>query len=214
MLDSEEGAAAGRQPGWAAHLPPSDRQMDEISAVFAILRPDDGGDDTVCGFAPSIDFCAVKAGLRGMGFDVEKGELQSQLEHCCPHALQKDRFFLEDFAAVVRCRSSACVCPLAPARFRIAMGLSERLRVGAYGHSTAGDAIHGSAVNRRPARARLCIARSRFKGSHRYGRPQPHRADDAPPRRRVRRRPRLDVSAAVYLFFSHPDRTHSLRFCH
>ena len=64
--------------------------MDEISAVFAILRPDDGGDDTVCGFAPSIDFCAVKAGLRGMGFDVEKGELQSQLEHCCPHALQKD----------------------------------------------------------------------------------------------------------------------------
>ena len=188
--------------------------MDEISAVFAILRPDDGGDDTVCGFAPSIDFCAVKAGLRGMGFDVDKGGLQSQLEHCCPHALQKDRFFLEDFAAVVRCRSSACVCPLAPARFRIAMGLSERLRVGAYGHSTAGDAIHGSAVNRRPARARLCIARSRFKGSHRYGRPQPHRADDAPPRRRVRRRPRLDVSAAVYLFFSHPDSLPSLRFCH
>ena len=32
----------GRRPGWAAHLPPTADQLEEIAAVFVAMQPDDG----------------------------------------------------------------------------------------------------------------------------------------------------------------------------
>lgn len=33
---------AGSRPGWAAHLPPTSDQLEEIAAVFVAMQPDDG----------------------------------------------------------------------------------------------------------------------------------------------------------------------------
>jgi hypothetical protein len=33
---------AGSRPGWAAHLPPTDDQLEEIAAVFVAMQPNDG----------------------------------------------------------------------------------------------------------------------------------------------------------------------------
>jgi hypothetical protein len=33
---------AGSRPGWAAHLPPTADQLEEIAAVFVAMQPDDG----------------------------------------------------------------------------------------------------------------------------------------------------------------------------
>ena len=54
------------RPGWTALLPPTRDQQEEISAVFAVLKPDD---------EKTVDYYAVKAALKGMGFVVRKREL-------------------------------------------------------------------------------------------------------------------------------------------
>ena len=48
------------------HPQPSSAQLEEISAVFAAMRPDDN---------MTVDYYAAKAALRGMGFAVRKSEL-------------------------------------------------------------------------------------------------------------------------------------------
>ena len=85
------GAAPSSRPGWAAHLPPTADQLEEISAVFAAMKPEDG----------AVDYYTAKAALRGMGFAVRKRELQQLLAQCCPHVADDGRLSQDDFAALV-----------------------------------------------------------------------------------------------------------------
>ena len=57
---------AHSRAGWTVHLPVNDEQLEEISAVFGAMRPDED---------MTVDYYATKAALRGMGFDVRKREL-------------------------------------------------------------------------------------------------------------------------------------------
>ena len=116
---------ARSRAGWAAHLPADDDQLEEISAVFAVMRPDDD---------MTIDYYSAKAALRGMGFVVRKSELlqvgprcprprqrlacvgafqahvaesvltpvgAQMMEQCCPHAVDRGRLSKGDFTALV-----------------------------------------------------------------------------------------------------------------
>jgi len=82
-------ACRSQRPGWAAHLPPTADQLEVVSAIFAVMQPDE---------ELKVDYFAVKAALRGMGFAVRKYELL-QVSFCGPPA----------FTYFMAC-TSICLC--------------------------------------------------------------------------------------------------------
>ena len=82
-------ACRSQRPGWAAHLPPTADQLEVVSAIFAVMQPDE---------ELKVDYFAVKAALRGMGFAVRKNELL-QVSFCGPPA----------FTYFMAC-TSICLC--------------------------------------------------------------------------------------------------------